>query len=43
MGMNKSQSLGGGLGPGFHVLQRFSSPKARQNEADPSDPVARYP
>lgn len=42
MGMNESQSLGSGLGPGFRVLQMSSSAKARWDEANPSDPVSWY-
>lgn len=43
MGTSKSQSLGGGLGPGCCVPQTSSSVKAQQDEADPSDPVSQYP
>lgn len=40
MGTHESESLGGGLGPGFRVLRTSSSAKARQDEADPSEPCS---
>lgn len=41
--MNKPQSLGGGLGPGFCVLQMSSHTKAQEDKADPSDPASQCP